>query len=238
LKTASLGNTLYLHFGANDTSGSGGDGATPAAHVRKAGAAANAAPVLSPTPVLLSHEDYPAGCYEVAVAATEGNGFEASQEYAVFCTLAIDSQNPTGFIGEFKLDPLATRADVYSALAGALSAGVLQEQVTVLDNTPMKIVRGDVKTLVLTAEGWDLTGKKVCFIAKADPLADNSTAIVNRECTVTDAAAGVAEIILTAAETAAVGKYYAEFEQRDNDGSSNPKTIRQLDLIITQDVRQ
>ena len=102
-KHAELAETVYFWFGANDTSGSGGDGASPAADVRLAGAAADAAPVLSPTPPLLRGAGYPAGCYEVAVAATEGNGFAAGNEYAVFCTLLIDSQNPTGFVGSFTL---------------------------------------------------------------------------------------------------------------------------------------
>lgn len=107
---ATIGDTVYFWFGANDTSGSGGDGASVAADVREAGAAAAAAPLLSPTPTLLSHADYPAGCYEIAVAATVGNGFAADDTFGVFCTLAIDSQNPTGFIGSCTLTPLATSA--------------------------------------------------------------------------------------------------------------------------------
>jgi hypothetical protein len=107
---ATIGDTIYFWFAGNDTSGSGGDGASPAADVRLAGAAADAAPVFSPTPVLLSHANYPAGCYEVAVAATVGNGCAADNTYAVFCTLAIDSQNPTGFVGSFDLKPVLANA--------------------------------------------------------------------------------------------------------------------------------
>lgn len=103
---AALDDTVYFWFAANDTSGSGGDGATPAADVRLAGAAADAAPVYSPTPVLLSHANYPAGAYEIAIAATAANGFVANNVYAVFCTLAIDAQNPTGFVGSFDLKPV------------------------------------------------------------------------------------------------------------------------------------
>ena len=103
---AALDDTVYFWFASNDTKGSGGDGASPAADVRLAGAAADAAPVYSPTPVLLSHANYPAGAYEIAIAATEGNGFAINNVYAVFCTLAIDSQNPTGFVGSFDLKPV------------------------------------------------------------------------------------------------------------------------------------
>ena len=109
---ATIGDTVYFWFAANDTSGSGGDGATPLYDVREAGAAAGAAPLLSGTPTLLSHVNYPAGCHEIAVAATVGNGFAANDTFAVFCTLAIDSQNPTGFVGSCTLTPLATQASV------------------------------------------------------------------------------------------------------------------------------
>lgn len=105
---AALEDTLYFWFAGNDTSGSGGDGASPLADVRLAGAAVDAAPVLSPTPALLTHMNYSAGCYEVAIAATTGNGFAANNTYAIFCTLAIDGQNPTGFIGSFDLKPVIT----------------------------------------------------------------------------------------------------------------------------------
>ena len=50
---AAINDVVYFWFGANDTSGSGGDGASPAADVRLAGAAADAIPVYSPTPSLM-----------------------------------------------------------------------------------------------------------------------------------------------------------------------------------------
>lgn len=106
-QTATIGDTVFFWFGANDTSGSGGDGATPLFDVREAGAAAGAAPLISGTPTLLTEASYPAGCFEVAVIATIGNGFAADDTFGVFATLAIDSQNPTGFIGSCTLTPLA-----------------------------------------------------------------------------------------------------------------------------------
>jgi hypothetical protein len=109
---AAIDDTVYFWFAGNDTSGSGGDGASPAADIRLAGAAAGAAPVYSPTPSLLSHASYPAGAYEIAITASAANGFAADNTYAVFCTLAIDSQNPTGFVGSFDTKPaLATMTD-------------------------------------------------------------------------------------------------------------------------------
>ena len=118
---AELGSTIYFWFAGNDTSGSGGDGASPAADVRLAGAAADAAPVFSPTPVLLNHVNYPAGCYEIAIAATTGNGFAINNTYAVFSTLAIDAQNPTGFVGSFDLKPVL--ADAEDSVCDALLTG-------------------------------------------------------------------------------------------------------------------
>ncbi len=107
-----LGDTLYFHFAANDTAGSAGDGASAASDVRLCGAAAGAAPVHSPSPTLLSHANYPAGCYEIEVQATAGNGYATNSTYAVFSTLAIDAQNPVGYVGKFSLGKLQTAADL------------------------------------------------------------------------------------------------------------------------------
>lgn len=104
MQHATLGDTVYLYFAATGSDGNGADGTSPEAHVRLAGAAADAAPVLSPTPTLLAHADYPDGCYEVAVVASAGNGFAAGNVYAVFSTLAIATENPSGFIGRFQLN--------------------------------------------------------------------------------------------------------------------------------------
>lgn len=106
IQYATLEDTVYLWFGSNDTSGSGDDGASALFDVREGGAAADAVPVLSGSATLLTDSAYPAGCYEVAVAATTANGFSADKTYGVFCTLAVDGQNPTGLIGSFRLAPV------------------------------------------------------------------------------------------------------------------------------------
>jgi len=142
---AALESTVYFWFAANDTSGSGDDGATAAADVRLAGGGASDAPVLSPSPALLSHANYPAGCYEVAVAATTGNGFAANSTYAVFCTLAVDGQNPTGFIGSFTLTAMAT-----AAALGTMSDAAADGDPTNAD-TLMAYVKQLINTLVGTA---------------------------------------------------------------------------------------
>lgn len=107
-KYADLGQTLYYHFAAVDTGGSAVDGATPTCAVRLAGAAVDAVPVYSPTPTLLTHANYPAGYYEVAIAATAANGFAHGSEYAVFGGLTVDAELPQAPIGSFKLAAMPT----------------------------------------------------------------------------------------------------------------------------------
>lgn len=101
-----LEDTVYFGIGSNDTSGSGDAGASPLFDVRLAGAAAGAIPVLSGSGTLLTHANFPAGCYEIAIPATAGNGFAAGNTYLVFFTILADSQNPTGFVGSFTLGPI------------------------------------------------------------------------------------------------------------------------------------
>jgi hypothetical protein len=103
MKSVQLGETTYFHFAVNDTAGSGNDGASTAFDVRLAGDTSSAIPILSGSATLLSHANYPPGAYEIAIAATGGNGFDYENEYAVFCTLLVDSQNPTGYVGSFRI---------------------------------------------------------------------------------------------------------------------------------------
>lgn len=130
------------------------------------------------------------------------------------------------------------KAAVMKVAATQLSAGVFQQQITSLNNAPVSIVRGDVKTLTFNlGTGWDLTGKKAYFIVKKERTAQNSAAIVNRLATITDAPNGVAVITLSSSETGTVGGYYCEIEVRNTD-DTNPQTARQFTLNIVQDVRQ
>lgn len=122
---AILEDTVYFWVGANDTGGSGADADSGDLNwdVRLAGAAGDAVPVLSGTGTLLSHANYPAGCYEIAVAATAVNGFAAGNTYGVFATVLVDSQNPTGFAGSFKLGgiPAALTNAAHGGAAATLS---------------------------------------------------------------------------------------------------------------------
>ena len=187
---ATLEDTLYFYFASNDTSGSGNDGASAAAHVRLAGATASAAPVLSPTPDLLSHASYPPGAYEVAVAATTANGFSAGATYAVFCTLAVDSQNPTGFIGKFILNPVP--ADVIQIGSGTQSAT-------------------DLKDFADT--GYDPSAHKVQGVVLADTATNLTNAPTNGDLTATMktsvTTAATAATPTAAAVTGAVGSVTA-----------------------------
>lgn len=192
---ATLGDTLYFWFGANDTAGSGGDGATPLADVRLGGDGAASAPTLSPTPSLLSHANYPAGCYEVSVAATSGNGFAAGNTYGVFCTLTIDSQNPTGFVGSFTLDPVpADMIELNSSTTAAINLMRGAQGLTVIT-----VGTGSTTTVIETnlteTTNNHFNGKALTFITGA--LAGQSTGVTSYDGTnkrltvvqVTDAAA-------------------------------------------------
>jgi len=141
-----LEDTAYLYFAANDTSGSGGDGATPLFDVRLGGATASAAPVLSGTPDLLTHANYPAGAHEIAVAATAANGFASAGVYGVFCTLAVDSQNPTGFVGSFTLTALATSDQVGQLAVGSAAISVQAESYTLTTGTQSSGTVSDTET--------------------------------------------------------------------------------------------
>ena len=98
-----LNDTAYYWFATNDTLGSGLDGSTPTYDVRLAGASAAAAPVYSGNATLLTHVSYPNGCHEVVLQLTGANGFVSGGMYAIFATVLVDAQNPSGFIGSFKI---------------------------------------------------------------------------------------------------------------------------------------
>ena len=189
--------TVYFWFGSNDTSGSGNDGAAALADVRLAGAGAAVVPVLSPVPTLLTHANYPAGCYEVAVAATVANGFVAGNTYGVFCTLTVDGQNPTGFVGSFTIGPIRANIIEVSDDSGAAdnmeldydgtgyakanstigTATAVTNQVT----ADMTAISGDAGAADNLELDYDGTG-----YAKANSTIGTATAITNRVTANTD----------------------------------------------------
>ncbi len=203
--------TVYFWFAANDTSGSGGDGASPVYDVRLAGAAAGAIPVLSGSATLLTHANYPDGCHEVAVDATTGNGFAAGSTYAVFCTLLVDSQNPTGFVGSFSLEPVI--ADAQELVGSAQSMADLKDFADAgydpATNKVQGVVLVDTTTtntdMIAAADVWavDATGQQTQGTfgqAIGDPGANAETIY---DAVVTDAAGTnvAADIIAVKAET-------------------------------------
>jgi len=168
MQYATLEDTVYLWFGANDTAGSGNDGASAAYDVREGGAATSAAPVLSGTPDLLTHANYPAGCYEVVIAATAANGFAANKTYGVFCTLTVSSQNPTGFIGSFRLAPIPANVTQWLGTAAATPtvAGVPEVDVTHLGGAAQSAT--DLKDFA--DDGYDPATNKVQGVVLTDTV--------------------------------------------------------------------
>jgi len=165
---ATLEDTVYLWFGANDTAGSGNDGASAAYDVREGGATTSAAPVLSGTPDLLTHANYPAGCYEVVIAATAANGFAANKTYGVFCTLTVSSQNPTGFIGSFRLAPIPANVTQWlgTAVATPTVAGVPEVDMTHLGGAAQSAT--DLKDFA--DDGYDPATNKVQGVVLTDTV--------------------------------------------------------------------
>lgn len=118
-KDVALGGTVYFWGAANNTSGSGADADSGDFNydVRLAGGGAADAPIASGTGTLLTHANYPAGAYEVAIS-TSGPTYVAGNEYAVYATLLVDSQNPAGFLGSFVVRAASsTLADLVAAIA-------------------------------------------------------------------------------------------------------------------------
>lgn len=155
---ATIADTVYFWFGSNDTGGSGDDGATPVYDVRLAGDGAAAIPIHSDAPTLLTHANYPPGCHEIAIPATIGNGFAANQTYAVFCTLLVDGENPTGFAGSFTLTPLAKAATALStAVWTNAKAAFVNASIAAI---PLTAMRGtDGVSLVVPPSVAQMTGE-------------------------------------------------------------------------------
>jgi hypothetical protein len=127
-QVAALGDTVYFGIAVNDTGGSATDGSSAVASVRLCGTGADVAPLVTVAGTLLSHSTYPAGAYEIAIAATEANGYAANQHYAVYATAAVDGENPIGHLGTFYLTaagetPLLAAIRTLTALPNAAAGG-------------------------------------------------------------------------------------------------------------------
>jgi len=172
-KYAEIADTVYFWFAANDTTGTAADGATPLYDVRLAGAAAGAAPTASGTPTLLSHADYAAGIYEIAIDTT---GYAAG-EYAVFCTLTVSTVNPSGFCGSFKLRASGTgavgvnlstqaKADVNAevdaalntAIPGSPTADSINERIVAIDGLSAPPTLAQIEASTVIAKEASVTG--------------------------------------------------------------------------------
>lgn len=210
--------TVYFWFAANNTSGSGDDGATPASHVRLAGASADAAPVTSPTPILLTSVSFPAGLHEIAVSATVANGFAAGNTYAVFSTLLVDLQNPSGFLGSFSLEPII--ADIREIGGIAQSATDLKDFVDSgydpVTNKVQGVVLVDTTTVNTDMRGTDSAAlASVCTESRLSELdaanlpADLDTLIAGVNVSTVDGSTEAASNLKDSAETMKAGAVIA-----------------------------
>lgn len=130
-----LGDTFYFPAAVNDTSGSGIDGSSAVCRVRLCGAAASAAAVHSPTANLLTSANYEEGAYEIEIQATAGNGYATNSIYSVYFTLAADSQNPNGVLGQIVLGRLQNAADLGIILETTVASVTSQASFTLTDGS-------------------------------------------------------------------------------------------------------
>ena len=125
-----------------------------------------------------------------------------------------------------------------TAIPTTLGNGVIQQITTIIDNSNIMLFRGDVQPInFFLGSSVAKAGAKYYFCVKSDRTDDNSSAIINRVCDITDYTNIYLTITPTSDETALAGIYYAEIERRDADDTT-PLTVWSGSIIITQDVRQ
>ena len=130
-------------------------------------------------------------------------------------------------------------SDIAAIFAGLLDSGVLVSGITIVDDDPIEVTRGDTKLVTINlGSQWPLTDKLVYFIIKKNQTDANSTAIVNRLADIIDAPNGIAQILLTADEMAVVDCYHYEVELRRDPEDDQPETPKQGMWKINQDTRQ
>lgn len=130
-------------------------------------------------------------------------------------------------------------AEITALFAGFLDSGVLVSGITIVDDDPIEVTRGDTKLVTITlGTQWPLTDKLVYFIIKKNQTDANSTAIVNRLTNIIDAPNGIAQILLTSEEMAVVDCYHYEVELRRDPEDDQPETPKQGKWKINQDTRQ
>ncbi len=127
----------------------------------------------------------------------------------------------TGSIGKLLTDNID--APISEAGGAAVVIPVMTGRAysaTILQNRTVEIVQGDTPTLTFDFN-TDYTGWTPYFGAKSK-LADEDYAIDPKAATWTDAAEGQGYVVLTAADTATVGKFLGEIELRNGDSRHTP----------------
>jgi hypothetical protein len=126
-----------------------------------------------------------------------------------------------------------------ATLLSEAAKGVLQPQK--VGTSEVDVVRNRINNLTFNlGTDWPLTGKDVRLTVKDNRTdeSDDSDAIIDRLCTVTDAANGVCTFATTEAEVPTTGKYFFELTVYDTGTSDNPMTPRMGVFNILEPVRQ
>jgi hypothetical protein len=158
----------------------------------------------------------PAAVWAVSTRTLTSFGTLVADVAAAVWAYLTSALTVTGSIGKLLTDNID--APISEAGGASVVLPVMQGRVytaTAIQGAEVVIVQGDTPTITFDL-GDDYTGWTPYFGAKA-ALADTDYAIDPKAGTWTDADEGEGTVALTAAETATVGKYFAEIELRNGD---------------------
>jgi hypothetical protein len=186
IKYGELGDTFVFPFAVNDTSGSGVDGSGFTADVRLVGAATSAAPVYSVSADLVSHANFPPGCWEVTIAGTVGNGFADNSEYSVYVSGTADGQTPVGYVGSFMTGKLLTSADFGLIKETTIATLATQSSFTLTAGSDQDNAYNDLHMTITDADNTD----RIDAVYMSDYTGSTKTATMGQATATFSAAVG------------------------------------------------
>jgi hypothetical protein len=124
-----------------------------------------------------------------------------------------------------------------ATMLSGISKGVITPAITVYQNSDISIFQGDSTTLTISlGTAWPLTSQTVTLVVKSSPTSLNTTPLINRVATVTDAAHGIATIGITSTDTHTALTYYYSIFVADTAAPLNKRTAMTGRFIIKPNV--
>jgi len=139
--------------------------------------------------------------------------------------------------GEIPAEQFAELAKEATVLGNfGITVGIVQSNI-VRNGSTIVVARGDTTVLTIYT-GRSLVGKKLYFTVKERMEDDNADAIVLEECTIINAASGIAQYASAEEDFATAGRRMVyDFEVRNAD-DSGPETVFIGSLIVRGDVKR